>query len=234
MRTPVSQSARGRASARTPGSVKYASEKGHKKSGGAESFSRGPAALVNSIIKAHRRTRNRRRLVPKKPKFTRIPKVETLVLAGVPTEAIPTYCALADYSNNKTGLCWPKMETLAKTLGRSVRTVQRHLHLLKECGLIEFVERRRHRGRFSSYLYKVLHIVATTTGHGRPLVKGHPIYKGTKPSVIAPNSPPKEAFNWLFGNPPDPKADAEHQRQRDERRKGASERRKEGYEWLFK
>ena len=99
-------------------------------------------------------------------KFTRIPKTSELVSAGVPTEAIPTYCALADHANNKTGLCWPKMETLAKTLGRSVRTIQRHLHLLRERGLIEFVERRRHKGRFSSYLYRVLHIVRTT-GHGR-------------------------------------------------------------------
>ena len=172
--------------------------------------------------------------MPHKPKFTRIPKVQDLAYAGVPTEAIPTYCALTDYANNKTGLCWPKMETLAKTLGRSVRTVQRHLHLLKELGLIEFVERKRHKGRFSSYLYKVLHIGRTTTGHGRPEVKRKPIYKGTKPSVIAPNSPPKEAFNWLFDEPSDPKADAEHQRQRDERRAGDSERRKEGYEWLFR
>jgi hypothetical protein len=33
-------------------------------------------------------------------RFTRIPKVHDLILAGIPTEAIPTYCALADYSNN--------------------------------------------------------------------------------------------------------------------------------------
>ena len=167
-----------------------------------------------------------------RPKFTRIPKISEILFAGAPAEAIPTYCALSDYANNKTGLCWPKMETLANTLGRSVRTVQRHLHLLKECGLIEFVERRRHKGRYSSYLYKVLHIVATT-GHGRPIVKRRPIYKGTKRSVIASNSPPKVAFNWLFGDPTDPKAEAEHQREQAERRKGDSERRKEGYEWLF-
>jgi predicted transcriptional regulator len=58
------------------------------------------------------------------------------------------------------------METLASTLGRSVRTVQRHLHVLKDKGFIEFVERRRNRGRYSSYLYRVVHIVRTT-GHGR-------------------------------------------------------------------
>ena len=112
--------------------------------------------------------------MPAKPKFTRIPKVDTLVQAGVSTEAISTYAALADHANNNTGLCWPKMETLAKTLGRSMRTVQRHLHLLKELGLIEFVERRRYRGRFSSYLYKVLHITRTS-GHGRPQVRRRPI-----------------------------------------------------------
>jgi DNA-binding transcriptional ArsR family regulator len=80
-------------------------------------------------------------------KFTRIPKTSELISAGVPTEVIPTYCALADYTNNKTGLCWPKMETLASTLGRSVRTIQRHLHLLKSKGLVEFVERRRNGGQ---------------------------------------------------------------------------------------
>ena len=168
-----------------------------------------------------------------KPRFTRIPKVEALVLAGVPTEAIPTYCALADYSNNKTGLCWPKMETLAKTLGRSVRTVQRHLHLLKELGLIEFVERRRQSGRFSSYLYKVIHIVRTTTGHGRRLVRGSPNIRRTKRSVTPPNSPPTQGYSWLFGKDGDPAAEEEHKRERDESRSRESQKRKEGYGWLF-
>jgi helix-turn-helix protein len=85
----------------------------------------------------------------------------------------PTYCALSDYANNKTGLASPKMETRANTLGHSVRTIQKHLHLLKEKGLIEFVERRRHKGMFSSYLYRVVHIVSSSnsiTGHGRRAV----------------------------------------------------------------
>jgi DNA-binding transcriptional ArsR family regulator len=91
-------------------------------------------------------------------KFTRIPKTTELVTAGVPIEAIPTYCCLADHANNTTGLCWPKMETLAQILNRSVRTIQRHLHLLRSLGLIEFVERRRYKGRFSSCLYRVVHM----------------------------------------------------------------------------
>jgi DNA-binding transcriptional ArsR family regulator len=171
--------------------------------------------------------------VPAKPKFTRIPKVEALVLAGVPTEAIPTYCALADYAHNQSGLCWPKMETLAKTLGRSVRTVQRHLHLLKELGLIEFVERRRQKGRFSSYLYKVIHIVRTT-GHGRRAVRGDPNIRRTKRSVTPPNSPPREGYTWLFGRGEELPAEEEHNRERNERRSRESQERKEGYEWLFR
>ena len=148
--------------------------------------------------------------MPPKPKFTRIPKVRDLVAAGVPVEAIPTYCALTDYANNKTGLCWPKMETLARTLGRSVRTIQRHLHLLKEKGLIEFVNRRRLRGRYNSYLYRVLHIV--TTGHGARVT---PILKErTKPSLSAPRQKTPEY-------------------DRQEKRRRAAERRREGYEWLF-
>jgi DNA-binding transcriptional ArsR family regulator len=134
-----------------------------------------------------------------------------LMEAGVPAEAIPTYCALTDYANNKTGLCWPKMETLAKTLGRSVRTVQRHLHLLKELGLIEFVERRRLRGRYSSYLYRVLHIMRTTGHEGRV---ASILKKRTKPSLSTqPTKTTKE--------------------DRQERKDRAAERRREGYEWLF-
>ena len=165
-------------------------------------------------------------------KFTRIPKVTDLVFQGVPTEVIPTYCCLADYANNKTGLCWPRMETLAGTLGRNVRTIQRHLHQLRELGLIEFVERRRHKGRFSSYLYRVLHIVRTT-GHGRRAVRGSPYIRRTKRSVTPPNSPPTAGYGWLFGKVGDPSAEEEHKRERNKERSKDSERRKEGYEWLF-
>ena len=146
-----------------------------------------------------------------KQRFTRIPKTSELICAGVPTEVIPTYCALADYTNNKTGLCWPKMETLAKTLGRSVRTVQRHLHVLKSKGLVEFVERRRNRGRYSSYLYRVLHIVRTTTGHGRR-VEGRFLYR--------------ERTKRLSNSPKSTES-------KQERRQREAKRRKEGYEWLF-
>ncbi len=145
-----------------------------------------------------------------KQRFTRIPKTSELICAGVPTEVIPTYCALADYTNNKTGLCWPKMETLASTLCRSVRTVQRHLHVLKSKGLVEFVERRRNKGRYSSYLYRVLHIVSTT-GHGRR-VEARSLYR--------------ERTKRLSNSQKSTES-------KEERRQREAKRRREGYEWLF-
>jgi hypothetical protein len=99
------------------------------------------------------------------------------------------------------------METLAGTLNRSVRTIQRHIHLLATLGLIEILERRRHKGRFSSYLYRVLHITRTT-GHARPSKKRSPIKRRTKQEKNTPISPQKK-------------------------REEEARRRREGYEWLF-
>ena len=144
-------------------------------------------------------------------KFTRMPKTEGLMEAGIPAYAIGTLCALSDHANSKNGLCWPSMNRLARTLGCSVRTVQRHLHLLKDQGFIEFVERRRNRGRYSSYLYRVIHIVRTT-GHGRR-VEARSLYK--------------ERTKGLSNSPKTTES-------REERRQREAKRRREGYEWLFK
>jgi GntR family transcriptional regulator len=168
-------------------------------------------------------------------KFTRIPKVQDLLQSGIPTEVIPTYCALADYSNNKTGLCWPKMETLAGILNRSVRTVQRHLHLLREKGLIQFVERRRYKGRFSSYLYKICFLA--TTGHGGRAEKGGPNKRRTKPSRTPPKSPTKsvtEGYEWLFGQEAPADQREMHDREQKQKREEEAKRRSDGFEWYFK
>jgi DNA-binding transcriptional ArsR family regulator len=188
--------------------------------------------------------------------FTRIPKVSDLVLAGVPTEVIPTYCALADYSNNKTGLCWPRMDTLARRLSRSPRTIQRHLHLLKERGLIEFVERKRDwHGRFGAYVYRVVHIAAATarrkgaqsvssrkerrskkrftTGHGGRVA---PIKGQTKQKEVTPLPPKRgitQGYWWAFGKEAPLCAEEEHRLEVNYRREQANRRRREGFEWLF-
>ena len=180
-----------------------------------------------------------------KSRFTRIPKVHDLVMAGVPTEAIATYAALADHANNTTGLCWPKMETLARRLSRSPRTVQRHLHLLKEKGLVEFVERRRDgRGRFGAYLYRVLHVAAAAaaggktkkgrraTGHGGRVAPN----RRTKRQEVPPNPPrkdPKRGYGWLFGQEVPPRAQEGYDRRVAERRQEEAHRRVRGFEWLF-
>ncbi len=188
-------------------------------------------------------------------KFTRIPKISDFVLAGVPAEVIPTYCALADYTNNKTGLCWPRMQTLAKRLSRSPRTIQRHLHLLKEKGLIEFVERKRDwHGRFGAYVYRVVHIAVvavrkgadmtdgrerrprkriTTTGHGGRVASNKRLTKPNQHTPPPPKKDIKEGYKWLFDKASDPRVDAGHERNKGEQRKRGSDRRKEGYGWLF-
>jgi hypothetical protein len=160
--------------------------------------------------------------------------VQDLLVAGVPTEVIPTYCALADYSNNKTGLCWPRMDTLAQTLNRSVRTIQRHLHLLRESGLIEFVTRRRQKGKFSSYLYRVLHI--QTTGHGSPVGKRGPIKRRTKQLRTPPKSPTKnvtEGYEWLFGDTAPQEEQQAHDQEENLKREEEANRRTDGFDWLF-
>ena len=190
-----------------------------------------------------------------KSRFTRIPKVSDLVLAGVPTEVIPTYCALADYSNNRTGLCWPRMETLANRLSRSPRTIQRHLHLLREKGLIEFVERRRDwHGRFGAYVYRVVHIVAATarkgaeaagsrkgrrrknrptTGHGRPVASNKRQTKRQEGTPLPPKGDVKEGYQWLFGGSVSQDAELEHVREVQKKREEEAKRRRRGYEWFF-
>jgi hypothetical protein len=87
-----------------------------------------------------------------------------------------------------------------------VRTLQRHLHTLKDQGIIEFVERRRNKGRYSSYLYRVLHIVRTT-GHGRR-VGGRFLYKERKRELKVYRTPK---------NPQNQKNSAGSGRQNDEK-----------------
>ena len=183
-------------------------------------------------------------------RFTRIPKVHDLVMAGVPTEAIPTYCALADHADNKSGLCWPRMETLARRLSRSPRTVQRHLHLLKQKGLVEFVERKRdYRGRFGAYLYRVLHVAAATaratarggakkgraatTGQGGRVAPNRGRTKQREGTPLPPKEDPKRGYGWLFGQEAPPGAQEGHDRGVAERREREARRRARGYEWLF-
>ena len=193
-------------------------------------------------------------------RFTRITKVHDLVMAGVPTEVIPTYCALADHASNRTALCWPKMATLARRLSRTPRTIQRHLHLLlKEKGLVEFVERRRDgQGRLGSYLYRVVHIAAVaargatarrvergsrtmrvtkrpaTTGHGSRVASSKGQHERKEGTPQTPQEDPKAGYWWCFGEDAPPGAEDAHRRDANKQREEQARRRIEGYDWLFR
>jgi DNA-binding transcriptional ArsR family regulator len=127
------------------------------------------------------------------------------------------------------------MDTIAKILNRSARTIQRHLHLLKDLGLIEFVERRRYKGRFSSYLYRVLHIVSTT-GHRRPVGNTRTSIRGTKPSRTTPRPPIENVmrgYEWLFREKASAEAQETHDLEVRCKREEEANQRRESYEWLF-
>ena len=82
-----------------------------------------------------------------------------------------------------------------------MRTLQRHLHTLKDQGIIEFVQRRRNKGRYSSYLYRVVHIVRTT-GHGRR-VGGRFLYKERTKDYRTPKNPQNQKKSEGNGKPND-------------------------------
>ena len=156
--------------------------------------------------------------MPKSTRFSRLPKVQYLRERGCTVEILPTLQVLADHANNTSGLCWPSMTRMAAILGRSVRTIQRHIHELVRLGLVELVERRRWKGRYSSYTYRLVHIAelirrkkaASTTGHGEPVGETVPYKRRTRGYELPPKSPPIKGpegarrrrsggYSWIFG-----------------------------------
>lgn len=149
-------------------------------------------------------------------KFNRIPKAEDLIPelreCGVGLHVLPTYLALLDHANNKTGRCWPSINRLASILGLCRRTVERHLECLRSAGLVlSNGQGRGKRGRFSTCRYVVVAVLffrKSTVRHGERTARRRPIYKGTKPLKTTPLTPQKpredqakrrrEGFEWLF------------------------------------
>ncbi len=158
--------------------------------------------------------------MPKKRKFNRTPKAEDLVPqlreAGVGLHVLPTYHALLDHSDNKTGRAWPSINRLASLLGLCRRTVERHLRALQSAGLVlSNGQGRGRRGRFSVCRYVVVAVLffkRSTVRHGGRTRKGAPINKEHKPLANTPQTPHESTK---------------------ERRIREDERRQEGYEWLF-
>ena len=175
--------------------------------------------------------------MPTKRKFTRIPKAEDLIPqlreSGVGLHVLPTYLALIDHADNKTGRAWPSINRLADILGLCRRTVERHLQALQSAGLVlSNGQGRGRRGRFSVCRYVVVAVLfftrSTVRHQGRTAKRG--IYKKErKPTRTTPYSPPESAWDWWYGKPRDHEAEAELQKHREEE----ARRRVEGYEWFF-
>lgn len=121
-----------------------------------------PAALVNLNITHANPSQNLKEVdVTVSDKFTPLPKIREMMALGIDSHVVGTYAALADYANNTTGECYPRMTTLSRTLGKTPRTIQSHLYALRDAGLVEFKERRRDRkGRFQSWVYRLPHVAA--------------------------------------------------------------------------
>jgi len=141
-------------------------------------------------------------------KFTRTPKIATLVEAGVPLRAVPTYLALADHADNKTGATFVSVARVAEVLKICRRTVERHIKALESAGVIKRQRQRRaKRGRFSSCL-RILVSFALFTVRQRSTDRGRGSYSyRSKPSVSTPLTPLNreadrarrwEGYEWLI------------------------------------
>jgi DNA-binding transcriptional ArsR family regulator len=134
-----------------------------------------------------------------KKKFTRIPKIAELVADGVPLRAVPTYLALADHANNKTGETFVSVARVAAVLRVCRRTVERHIKALERAGVIAYREQRRTgRGRFGSVVRVVLSIPSFTVRHSSTHGKRRPIFTRTK-RVLSPSKSPHDSYRWLLG-----------------------------------
>jgi Helix-turn-helix domain len=153
-----------------------------------------------------------------KQKFNRVPKTQDLIpqlrAAGIGLHVLPTYLCLLDHTDTR-GRCWPSINRMARILGLCRRTVERHMRLLCEAGLVLRNDQQRSRaGRFSTRRYVVVAVMflkrATVRHRGRTR-GGRSIYKGTKDSL---------------------NSEKQHE-SREETRQREAKRRREGYEWLF-
>jgi DNA-binding transcriptional ArsR family regulator len=145
-----------------------------------------------------------------KAQFTRVPKMADLVAAGVPLRAVPTYLALADHANNRTGETFVSVSRVSEVLKVCRRTVERHLSALEAAGVIKRQRQRRGRGgRFSSCLRILVSFAGFTVRQRSTRRERPPIVARTKPSRNTPKSPPSReeqrarrmrGYEWLVND----------------------------------
>jgi hypothetical protein len=147
-----------------------------------------------------------------------VPKTEDLIPqlreAGVGLHVLPTYLCLLDHTDGR-GRCWPSINRMARIIGLCRRTVERHVRLLCEAGLVlRNDQKRSRRGRFSTRRYVVVAVLffrRSTVRHGGRTSK-RSLYKNER----------KDSLN-----------SAQTTESKQERRQREAKRRREGYEWLF-
>lgn len=167
--------------------------------------------------------------MPAKHKFTRIPRTEDLIPhlreAGVGLHVLPTYHALLDHANNKTGRAWPSINRLADILGLCRRTVERHLQALQSAGLVlSNGQGRGRRGRFSVCRYvvvAVLFFTRSTVRHQGRTDKRALYKRRTKLSNESKNKQENEDY-WSW-----------YDRVIGKQREEDAKKRRAGYEWFF-
>lgn len=174
--------------------------------------------------------------------FTPVPKVRELRRLGLPAEMIPTYVAITDHANNKTGECYPMMQTVARILDRSLRTIQRHVAKMVELGLIELLERRRDKkGRFLGYLFRVAHAARAAARLRERREANKKRYEEKRAREKAKREAKRRARSRRssgsstgHGDPMAPnKGTSTSNDLPPKPPRGAAERRTEGYEWFF-
>jgi DNA-binding transcriptional ArsR family regulator len=142
--------------------------------------------------------------------FTRVPKIAELLADGVPLRAVPTYLALADHANNRSGETFVSVARIAETLRVCRRTVERHIGALEAAGVIKRQRQRRgRRGRFSSCLRILVSFAGFAVRQRRTDRGRRPIFTGTKPLHNTPQSPPSReeqrawrmrGYEWLVND----------------------------------
>ncbi len=166
-------------------------------------------------------------------RWTAVPKTRDLIGAGVPAAAIPTYNALADHANNTTGECWPMMETLARILGRTAKTIQRHLRILEEAGLVEVLERRRDgKGRFLGFRFRLPHLARAAARIRERRERNRAAYELKKKERREANEARRR--RRAEGRPGGRNSgEASSGHSPEEARQERAQERRRGYEWLF-
>ena len=102
-----------------------------------------------------------------------------------------TLLALASYATEADGVAWPSQQTLADATEQSVDSIQRHLRLLEQLGLISIERRQRRGGAGSRNVYRLPfnrpHHAANPSRTMRPIPKHH---RPQMTPSIGRNAPP--------------------------------------------